>query len=240
MKASPQEQALLLDVQAVDTQIAQLQHKRRSLPEHTEIAEGKVEWNRIAEELVATQTEIADTEQQVAKAEADLAPVKQRLVRNQGRVDDGSMGAKELGSMLEEIERIKLRIVELEDVQLEVMEKLETANARLEELKAERAELNTRMKAVIAKRDEQVAQIDAELADLTAERSLLVKDIPADVVALYDKIRERSSGIGVGKLEGKRCSGCHLDQTATAMARYAAAAPDDIVRCEECDRILVR
>jgi predicted nucleic acid-binding Zn-ribbon protein len=96
------------------------------------------------------------------------------------------------------------------------------------------------MRALIAARDEQLSVLDADLATHQATRSAIAGELPADLVALYDRIRERSGGLGAAALRGHRCSGCQLEATPTALAEYAAAAPDDVLRCEECERVLVR
>jgi predicted nucleic acid-binding Zn-ribbon protein len=85
-----------------------------------------------------------------------------------------------------------------------------------------------------------IAEFDAELAAAESERAQLTVDIPADLLALYDRIRERNGGIGAAKLEGKRCSGCQLEATPSALTHYRDAPADEVLRCEECDRILVR
>ena len=71
-------------------------------------------------------------------------------------------------------------------------------------------------------------------------RAAIAEEIPADLLALYDRIRVRSGGLGAAALRGRRCSGCQLEATPTARAEYAAAADDVVLRCEECERVLVR
>jgi predicted nucleic acid-binding Zn-ribbon protein len=240
MKASPQAQAVLLDIQVVDNRIAQLQARKRELPEHAEVAQGKEEWAQLKADTIANNTLVTDTAAELSKAEADLVPVRERIERDQKRVDDGLLDAKALTAMLAEIEHLKERVTTLEDVQLEVMERMEAATAEKDRLAAKRVELEAALRDAMARRDALVAGIDSELADADADRADLAKGEPADLLALYDRIRARANGVGVGKLEGRRCSGCHLDQTAEALNRYSAAPADEVVRCEECDRILVR
>ena len=62
----------------------------------------------------------------------------------------------------------------------------------------------------------------------------------AELVTLYGRIADRNGGVGAGALQGRRCGACQLEATASALAGYQAAAADEVVRCEECDRILVR
>ena len=62
----------------------------------------------------------------------------------------------------------------------------------------------------------------------------------AELVALYEKIRARENGVGAAALHQRRCPGCRLELTASDVSRLRDAAPDEVLRCEQCQRILVR
>lgn len=241
MKAPAQAQRRLLDLQAVDTAIAQLEHRRKTLPEHARIAEGQKTRAQLSESIVAASTVAGDLELDLQKAEADLVPVRERLTRDQQRLDSGVVtDGKQLTALIDEIEHLKRRISDLEDVQLEVMESHENAVAEHDRLVAERGELENALRTLIATRNEQVAEFDADLAQQRAGREKIAAELPPELVALYQRIAERNGGVGAGLLHGRRCGGCQLEATASSLAAYQAAAADEVLRCEECDRILVR
>jgi predicted nucleic acid-binding Zn-ribbon protein len=241
MKAAPAAQSRLLDLQATDTTTAQLNHRRQALPEHAAIAAGKAERARLVSELVAARTRVSDLQQEADKAEADLAPVRERRVRDQQRLDDGVVNdAKGIGVLTDEIAHLDRRISDLEDAELEAMEELDAAAAHERELTGRIAELEASVRALIASRDEQLTQLDAELADRQRARDGMAAELPADLLALYDRIRARAGGLAAVELKGRRCSGCQIEATQSALAGYSAAADDDVLRCEECERILVR
>src|SRR5699024_3918522 len=89
-------------------------------------------------------------------------------------------------------------------------------------------------------RDEAAGEITAQQQHSQSERDQIAADIPADLLALYDRLRAQLGGVGAGELEHKRCGGCQLAVGAGDLARYAAAPPEEVLRCEECNRILVR
>lgn len=241
MQAAATAQTRLLQLQSIDTAIAQLDHRRRSLPELAAIAERQVVRRRQAEELIAANTAVSDLELDQAKAEDDLVPVRQRLQRDQQRVNDGTVSdPKQLNALLDEIEHLKRRIVALEDDELEVMERLEAATGVRDQLVADRAAGEGELRALIAARDTQFAELDAELAGQRSQREGLVAELPADLVDLYDKVRAKSGGVGAAALVQRRCSGCQLQVNAADLVRYRDASPDEVLRCEECNRILVR
>lgn len=241
MKAAPEAQRRLLDVQASDTAIAQLQHRRRQLPEHAAIASAQAERKALGEQFTATKTRVYDLEREQAKAESDLTPVKERKARNEKRIADGSItDPKQLSAMIDETTHLGRRIAELEDAELEVMERLEATQAELAELTVRRASGDDDLRALIASRDAQTAELDAEIAKHASERAVLVTGVPADLLAVYTKVAERSGGTGAALLVNGRCTGCQLTLTPADLTKAKAAADDEVLRCEECNRILVR
>ena len=142
IKADPGAQLRLLDLQATDSALAQLDHRRRTLPEHAELARVRAQESAVGSDLVAADTAVSDLELEQSKAESDLEPGRERLVRNQRRIADGSVpDAKALSSMVAEVDHLRKRIGDLEDAELEVMEQLEAAVAEQARLRAQADEL---------------------------------------------------------------------------------------------------
>ncbi len=241
IKASKDAQLLLLQVQALDSAVLQLGHRRRTLPELGELQRLAVEVDELDDALVAAETAVSDLESDQARAEADLEPVRERLARNQQRIADGTVAdPKALNSMVDEVEHLKKRIGDLEDAELEVMEALEEATATRDRRRAEGAVLTEREQALTARRDEQLAVIDAEIAARRQERETLRPDLPGDLFALYTKLATSHGGVGAAELVQRRCTGCRLEVNAAELRDYLTAAEDEVLRCEECSRILIR
>lgn len=241
IKADHGAQLRLLDLQAIDTAVAQLAHRRRALPEHAEIARLQTTRDAVASDLVAADTAVSDLELEQAKAENDLQPVRERLVRNQRRIADGSVvDAKALGSMVDEVEHLRKRIGDLEDAELEVMQELENVTNARESLRARAAELDERLAAIIAERDRQLVELDGQAGERAQERAALTPDLPAPLLTLYAKIGASHGGVGAAELRARRCTGCQLEVNAADLRGFAAAVVDEVLRCEECGRILVR
>jgi uncharacterized protein len=241
IKADPGSQRRLLDLQAVDSALAQLQHRRRNLPEHAVLARLRAEQQSIASDLVAADTAVSDLELEQTKAESDLEPVRERLYRNQRRIADGSVpDAKALASMVAEVDHLRKRIGDLEDAELEVMEQLESAVAARQGLRARAVELENALAETTGRRDEQLAALDAEIAQRRTERGRIAPEVDPPLLSLYDKIAGSHGGVGAAELRARRCTGCQLEVNAADLGTFAAAADDEVLRCEECSRILVR
>lgn len=225
----------------MDTALAQLAHRRRTLPEHAEIARLRGTRSHLASDLVGADTAVSDLEREQERAENDLEPVRERLNRNQHRVADGSIAdPRALSGLIEEIDHLKRRIDTLEESELEVMEQLESATEGRQRLRSEAAELDTQLAVLSAKRDQQLRELEREMSDRQVLRETIVPRIPAALLALYDKIAATHAGVGAAELRHRRCTGCRLELNAADLRGYAAAAPDEVLRCEECGRILVR
>jgi uncharacterized protein len=240
VKADPDAQRRLLDLQALDTALNQLAHKRKTLPQLAAL-------DRLAREIVAAedarvsaQVTVDDLDRDISRLEKDVEQVRQRAGKDQDRLVNGHAPARELEALQHEIASLARRQSELEDAELELMEQRESAQATLDEAVARVRDTRAERDTVEAQRDETLAEIAKEEEFRAAGRKPLVADLPADLVALYDRIRESSGGIGAALLRAGRCEGCRLELSGSEKAAVRAAAPDEVVRCEECRRILVR
>jgi hypothetical protein len=221
--------------------VAQLQHRRQTLPEHAELARVRAGRERLQSELVAADTAVADLELEQLNAESELEPVRSRLVRNQHRIADGTVAdPKALSGLIDEVEHLQRRISTLEDAELEVMEQLETAQADREKLRSQAADIDAELATLTAKRDAQLSELDADIAERRREREALLPDVPADLLTLYTKVGSTRGGVGAAELRQRRCTGCQLEVNAAELRAFAAAPEDEVLRCEECGRILIR
>jgi predicted nucleic acid-binding Zn-ribbon protein len=241
VNADPTAQRRVLDLQAVDTTLAQLAHRRRSLPELAEIARLEERAAALTGDLVRLETEVSDLARDERRLEADVEQVRQRAARDQERLNAGRVGSpKELESLQHEVGSLARRQSDLEDQILELMERREEVQGRLDRVTAQAESIVADRDAAVARRDKVWGEIDSEAALNTRAREAIVPDLPAGLVALYEKLREQSGGVGAALLRGKRCEGCHLELPPSEMARLRAAPDEEVVRCEQCRRILVR
>ena len=241
IRAEKGAQLRLLDLQTVDTTLAQLHHRRQTLAQHAVIAKLRTEQAAVTSDLVAAETRISDLELEQAKAETDLEPVRERLSRNQARITNGAIAdPKALSSMLEEVNHLKKRIGDLEDAELDVMEELEVAMASQQTLRAWAARVEADLGEAIADRDRQLTALEVEMKGLREQRAEIAPLIPDDLLALYDKIGTSHGGVAAAELRARRCTGCQLEVNAAELRAFSAAADDEVLRCEECGRILIR
>lgn len=238
--ANALDQVRLLDVQALDTRLRQLAHRRRTLPETARLAELDAERAALRDRLVQARTVVGDVERELRKAEADVEQVSNRAARDRARLEAGTGSAKDLQGLQHELESLARRQSELEDVELEVMERLERAQGEVAGLEQALATAEEQTTEVTTAQQSAFGEIDTEVAQVTAQRDDVAAGLDPALVALYDKVREQTQGVGAAMLRGKRCEGCRMELTPVELARIAKLPPDEVVRCEECRTILVR
>ncbi|CAM3800685.1 zinc ribbon domain-containing protein [Nocardioides zeicaulis] len=240
MKADPTHQLQLLDVADLDRRLAQLRHQRSTLPELAEISALEQERTALTDQVRDARIVVDDLTVDQVRADKEVEQVKARRERDRARMDAGQVtNPKDLERMQHELVSLERRIGTLEDAELEVMEALENAQQVLDGLAIRADDLDDRLAALTTSRDERRVEIDASIAEVTAARGPATEGIPEDLMALYERLREQKV-IGAALLRARQCGGCQLTLDAAELSRIRSAPADEVVRCEECQRILVR
>lgn len=241
MNIDPMIQQQLLSVQDKDTEIAQLNHKRQTLPEIERKKELEAQLVKTRNQHIAAGVILSDLQRDQSRSDADVEVVRQRILKDQNLLDSGSINdPKQLSSLQHELESLARRRSELEDVELEIMERVEGAEAAVEVLADQLENVSAELESVSTELDQLVAGLNADIAEVERERAELAQAIPSDFMALYEKIRATHSGVGAALLHRGQCQGCRLTIPPQEMQSIKAAAPDEVLQCEECRRILVR
>lgn len=239
MKVEAAVQEVLLEVHVVDQRLAQLAKEQTSSPLRQRVTTARAEVVRAEEELIDTRTRIKDAEREIARAEQDVETVRTRIGRDQKALDAGTVSPKQLQDLQHELESLARRQAELEDVELELMERMEGIGAGLSSAEEQMESARRESDEAAAAWDRRQDEIAAETVDLQTRRAEIVAGLPPDLLALYERIRQRS-GQGAALLRQGRCGACQLMLSSTDLDRVRGAAPDEVVRCEECGAIMVR
>jgi predicted nucleic acid-binding Zn-ribbon protein len=241
VKAAREAQMRLLDLQQLDSTLDRLAHRRRTLPELAEYEDLEQRSGELRDAIVAAETEVSDLDREQVKAERDVDSVRQRADRDRNRLDSGQVSsARDLENLQSEIASLQRRQSDLEEVVLEIMERRETADAKLADQRRAQEQQQTKLTEVAERRDNALRELDEEAGLSSTARTAVAKDIPDDLLQLYERLRGQLSGIGAAVLLRGQCQGCHLALNTVDLNRIRSAAPDEVVRCEECRRILIR
>jgi predicted nucleic acid-binding Zn-ribbon protein len=241
VKASPEAQLRLLELADLDTELARLDHRRRNLPEIAELERLGVRSAQIRDAITVADTQLSDLDREQARSERDVEQVRVRIDRDRERLDDGKVSsARELESLQSEVLSLRRRQGDLEEVVLELMERREAAQAARDSAAAEQTTVADETAAVTATRDAALTEIGEQASKAGATRASVAAGVPDELLALYDKLRDSHGGVGAAILRRGRCEGCHVSLSTVDFNAVRTAAPDEVVRCEECRRILVR
>ena len=231
----------LLALQAIDTTLDQLRHRRTHLPERTELKDVEAKRKALEVEHAAAVSARDEVAARQANFEKDIAASEARVVEIDKRMYSGEVTAsRDLEAMTKEIASIRSRVSTLEDHALEAMDEREPLDAAVTELEARDAEyiaLAERLRADIAAAE---TEIDAEVSTEEAARGAAAAAVPGDLLGEYERLRARLGGIGAARLEHGTCMGCRMKLPATELDRIKHQPPDALVHCDQCGRILVR
>jgi predicted nucleic acid-binding Zn-ribbon protein len=233
--------AVLLDLQAHDTQIDQLRHRRASLPARAQLVAAEAALARLAGERATVQAGRDGLGRDQKRLEDEVAAVEAKAEHENATLYSGTVTSpRALQDLQAEIESLRRRQSSLEDGIIELMEQIEPLDADLDRLAAAAAEQEAAAEAARVEITAGEAEIDVVLDQALAERDVLAATVEAGLLAEYEQLRATFGGVGVARLEGGRCSGCQLTLSAVERDRIKNLPPDTLVHCEECGRLLVR
>jgi predicted nucleic acid-binding Zn-ribbon protein len=182
---------------------------------------------------------LEDARAELGRIESDVAVVEARIARDGDRLQHTS-STKDVAALESELVSLRRRLSDLEDQELAVMEKVESAEGVVAAIDVERAAIAVDVTRLEADRDEAAAGLATERDHAERDRAVVAGGLPPELVAFYDQRRVRGGGVGAALLRQRTCSGCTITLTGADLAAVRSAAPDAVLQCPECDRILVR
>jgi predicted nucleic acid-binding Zn-ribbon protein len=236
--APPEVQARLLELQALDDELGRIAAHRRRLQQGGDLAAATAEQTALRRRAADERGVLEDLRTRLKRLESDVALVEQRLSRDRGRLNATS-SSKDAQGLEQEIASLIRRRTSLEDDELELMESVETAEVAASETATALAAAEERVRTLQADRDDAMAGLAQNEERVQGERAALVAELPAPLVALYDRQRTRY-GIGAALLTRGVSQGSNMALTGADLAEVRAAAPDAVILDPESNCILVR
>ena len=241
LKTEPQALLTLLRVQEADLLSQRLIERRDALPEAARAKELAAAAAAARDRAVMRRTEARDLQREVSKFEDEVEKVRARAKRDDELMLSGEVAsARQLTDLQHEIASLQRRQAELEDAELELLQQAEDAARVQQEAEQERDALAEEADTAIAQRDAALRGLGADYRQTVAQRTELAADLPADLLALYEKIRADRDGVGAAEFTANQCGACRLQMIPADLAQLRTAPVDEVLRCEECRRILVR
>lgn len=238
LKASQDDQAKLLELQALDTRLQQLNHRATHLPELATLVDLTADAERLARQRGTESGTVEDARVELTRIESDVAIVEARITRDSARLQ-ASSSVKDVAGLESELAGLRRRLGELEEIELAVMEKLEELENGARITAAEHSDVLARIATVEGERDASLTAVDGERRLAAANRATIAGSLQDELVALYERQRARY-GAGASLLRGGVSSASGVKLLENEMAIVRAAAPDDVLICPDSQAILVR
>jgi predicted nucleic acid-binding Zn-ribbon protein len=240
VKADHFEQQKLLDLAAEDVALTQLTHRGRTLPEVAAVEAAEESERTFSADVVRAETEVKDLGREVKRMESDVETVRARETKDQRLLDSGSVSPKELTNLQHELESLKRRQSDLEDQELELMQRLEDAEKALAIAQSGLEQARADRERAQQLRDDALADIADGTTKHQSTRDEVAAGISAPLLTLYDRIRTQTGSTGAAMLKARQCQGCRIELYGNELSAVRNADPHEVVRCENCGRILVR
>lgn len=240
MQASVAQQSLILEMQSLDNEIMQANTKLKSLPEIEQLLHIDKRITTANEELALVKTEADQIGLELRRGEVDVETVTDRIKKDESRLASGNATPKELEQLQHEVGTLKKRQESLEEIELEIMIRNDAITARSNTLTTDLSSLETLKLEINGRLNAATDQINSLIEAKNSSRKDIAAQIEKPLVDLYEKIRASTGGVAASALVGNKCNGCNLAINAVEMDRIKSLAKDELLRCQECMRILVR
>lgn len=238
MKASPAHQKELLRLQEQDNRLTRVAHSLKNLPQDKQLQELKPQTEQLRARLVEATGRLEDAKAEQQRLESDIRVVEQRLERDTERLQ-ASSSQKDIEALEGEIASLRRRRTTLEDAELEVMERAETAERDVAAIRAEQEQLAASVDSLTSARDAEIARLERERDDASADRMVVAQGIPQELLDVYERQRSRY-GVGAAAVRGGVNLGTNLTLAPSDLAAVRAAAPDEVIIDSDSGAILVR
>lgn len=240
MKATPQDQERLLALQQIDSDLIKLRHQLKNSPHRQSLENLNRKEQESKNLLIAAETEESDIKHELDRSEVDVEQVAMRIERDEKRLASGTGTPKELEQLQHELGSLAKRRAELEDVELAIMVRIEEVRKVVVALKENILEIDREIAKVKSDLEKENSEISTSESANLKSRQELSAQISPELISLYEKIRETQDGVGAARLAGDSCDGCHLKLNAAELEKIKSLPEDEVVRCEECRRVLIR
>jgi predicted nucleic acid-binding Zn-ribbon protein len=224
----------LIELQGVDLKIAGRESEAARLPRQIEAIQAALSEARKLVETVKTKLDSTKKELRTREKDLEVANVKRQKL--EARLYEVKTN-KEYSAVLLEIEEAKQEKAKTEEDILTLMEMQERLGVELKD-----AEQRLRSREEQARQDEGVvrqklAAVEQELEGLRAQRRARAKDLPAALLASYDRISKARGGVAIAAVTSAAvCGGCRVGIRPQAVQELRSAT--GLMVCESCGRYL--
>ena len=237
MKASQQQQEVLLELSQIDLLIRRNQIAVENLHKSSELDQARGQLLALSEELINARNVLDALRLDLKRAEQDLKLVEDRIATDNLRLEQSS-SPKDIQGIQHELVSLNKRKDTLEEAELVLIEKVDEQANEVELITASRDEVQALMNRIENDQNTELAKLKSGAMLLIEDRARAISNIPKELAEHYEKLKARK--VGVGRFSGIECGACGMTLTGANLDEIRATPMDELAHCGECGGILVR
>ncbi|MDP2910942.1 MAG: C4-type zinc ribbon domain-containing protein [Candidatus Omnitrophota bacterium] len=224
---------LLIDLQALDTQIYVLNKEKAAMPGQLKAMDDMIEAKKTG--IKQAEENLKNVQLKLKEKEGSLQQKEEQIKKLQGQLSQLKTN-KEYSTMLSEIDGIKADDSLIEEDIIKFMDEVDAARKKIAEekelFKTEDARTQKEKEVINAK----AADIEIRLSGFNEKRNVITPNIEKQVMSRYDRILKNKDGLAIVHIEGNSCGGCHMNLPSQVVSD--AKMRESIIICGNCLRIL--
>ena len=237
MKASEAQQADLLSLANLDHEISRSKAAIKNLSSGAQFTQMREAQRDLAAKLINARNALDTVELELKRSETDLDLVEQRIAKDIARLNTTN-NSKDAQGIQSELESLKRRKSDLEDIELAILDQKEEASAAYATVASDKSIVDEELSDAEDRNEAEIMKLRSGLDLLSNDRAQQAARLSSELMELYEK--KASRGVPVGRLVGRDCGACHISLGATALNEVQSLPRDEIATCPECQAILIR
>ena len=230
----------LLTLQEHDGALDRLAHRHETLPDRERVARLEVDSAALAAKVASVTTQRDEIAREENKLDDEATLLREKAAEVEAKMYSGTVSSpRELQAMQADIDQLRRHERTLETRELELMEAREPFDQDLVQLGEQSAALARDLDEARRALESSESAIDGEAAAEQKLRDGVAGDIEPSLVADYERRRAQARGVGVARLVGDTCQGCHLSIPATEVDRIRKSPEGTVSYCDNCGCILI-
>lgn len=224
----------LYRLQQVDSQMDAIRARLKVI---RETLENDLDLRAATEALSAAETLHKQASADLKQSEAEVEKQRIKIEQTEASLYGGLVhNPKELQDLQKDVASLRRYLETLEERELEAMLVMEAAES---EMQSARSELE-RVRASRGDQSRDLAResesLHKERERLDAERKAVMSNLAAQMVGIYDQLRQQRRGIAVTTISDNSCAACGT--TLTSSQQQNARSTSQLFHCPTCGRIL--
>jgi predicted nucleic acid-binding Zn-ribbon protein len=227
----------LLALQLVDSELDQLAARRQRLAERSALAAAESTLAGVLGEADRLRAAIADAASRIEQAERDGADIDRVRARLETQLKT-VIAPREAEALTHEIDGARARRSAVDDMELEAMEQQADAEHALAAATESEREARAVVAAAAADLEAALDSLAAVEAEVQQRRTAAAAALDPNELDTYAAVRRRHGGVGFVRVEGRSCTGCHVDMSQAELEQVRAVT-SELPECPNCGRLIV-